>query len=116
VSQANPLLVGAFESVFQTNALTGVPSPRTGSVLGDTLARSFEQFPYVKAAGVFASGDQFKTPKGNDLMFGRTKLSTITSLAGTPIKDTSLQRMHDLFDQLAKTHKKKGGLGASSLG
>jgi hypothetical protein len=111
VSQANPLIVGGFESVFQTNALTGVPSPRKGGVIEDTIGRTLAQFPYVKAADVFSSGDQFQTPKGNDLMFGRTKTATISSLFGVPIKDTSLTRMHELADQLDGTKKKKGGHG-----
>lgn len=110
VSQFNPLIVGTFESVFQTSALTGVPSPRTGGILADVVGRTASQFPYVKTAKVIVDGDRFKTPKGNDFLFAKTKKGALTSIAGLPIKDTSVQRMNELADQLDKK-KTKGGHG-----
>ncbi len=110
LSQLNPFVVGAAESAFQTSALTGVPSPRSGGIAQDVIGRTFAQFPYVKAAGVFSSGDQFKTPKGNDLLFGQTKTTAISSLLGVPIKDTSRLRSDALVEQLNGATK-RGGLG-----
>jgi hypothetical protein len=110
LSQANPFVVGAAESVFQTSALTGVPSPRHGGVIEDVLGRTLSQFPYVRAGKIFSDGDRFQTPKGNDLLFGQTKTTAISSLLGVPIKDTSRKRSEELTAQLdGKT--KKGGLG-----
>ena len=112
LSQANPFVVGAAESVFQTSALTGVPSPRSGGVFEDVIGRTMAQFPYVKAAKVFTDGDRFKTPKGNDLLFGQTKTTAISSLLGVPIKDTSRARSEQLVKQQNGVKKTKGGLGS----
>lgn len=110
LSQLNPFVVGAAESAFQTSALTGVPSPRSGGILEDVIGRTISQFPYVKAASTFSAGDRFKTPKGNDLLFGQTRVAAISSLLGVPIKDTSRIRSETLVDQL-DDKTKKGGLG-----
>lgn len=96
LSQANPFVVGTAESIFQTSALTGVPTPHTGSIIGDVVKRNVQGLPYAKAYTEFTSPDRFQSPKGNDYAFAKTNKAVITSLFGVPLKDASKKRLADL--------------------
>ena len=100
VTLLNPLLTGVAESAFETSLLTGAPSPREGGLFVDTAKRLVSNLPYVKATGQLFSEDQFNTPKGNPLLYGRTKATTGLSMLGVPVKDVSLQRIKTLSEQI----------------
>lgn len=86
----SPFLTGPIESATQVSLLTGAPSPRSGGIAGDTLARIIAGLPYVKTAQSVVGEKTKITPSGNEYLYARDAVAPASWLTGFTVKDMSL--------------------------